>query len=202
METEKAGVYSIYCKPTKKYYIGSSKNIKLRLKQHRDMLCNGTHHSIKLQNDYDKYGIDSFEFSTLLNCNYADAMKKEREFINVFHAEENGYNCTGSQLRSVVEAKENRFSKLIKKYISNTYRDDGNVYCYELWSFCNNTFGTFKEFIKWIKPDNNKSIYAGKLLADDTTCVLMNIVKEDLCITIVDSNNYDENKSEYIIVDF
>ena len=202
MQEYKSGVYSIFCKDTGKYYIGSSKDVKARITTHKDMLYKGTHHSIKLQNDYDKYGSTSFEYSVLIYCNYSDALKKEREFINAFHAEQNGYNCTGNQLKNNVQLREKRYSSLIMEYIKNTYVSTGDVYCYELWSFIEHTFLTYKELIKWLKPDSVKNIFVANKIIDTDEYVMLNIVENELCVTVVNGEKFNAENSEYIIVDF
>lgn len=59
------GVYQIFCKETKKSYIGSSSNIEKRLQTHKQHLEKGCHNSRILQKEYDKYGLDNFEFIIL-----------------------------------------------------------------------------------------------------------------------------------------
>jgi hypothetical protein len=54
------GVYCIKNTITNKVYIGSSLNIKSRLKTHIFSLKNNKHHSLKLQRSYNKYGKDNF----------------------------------------------------------------------------------------------------------------------------------------------
>lgn len=202
MENIKSGVYSIFCKDTGKYYIGSSKNIQRRITDHKNMLCNGKHHSIKLQNDYDKYGEKSFEYSVLVSCNYPEALKKEREFISIFHAEENGYNCTGNQLNNNMRLNEERYATLIMEYVKGTYISTGDVYCYELWSFIEHTFLTFRNFIKWLKPDTVKTIFVSNRIKDTDEYIMPNIIENELCITVVNRKKFNAENSEYILVDF
>ena len=61
-EPLKSGVYCIRNKATKDSYIGSSCNIKQRLKQHKVDLRAGKHHSHRLQNAWNKWGESYFEF--------------------------------------------------------------------------------------------------------------------------------------------
>ncbi|RTK98711.1 MAG: hypothetical protein EKK57_11075 [Proteobacteria bacterium] len=66
--TDSAGIYIIYCVPANKAYIGQSKNIKRRWNAHRSMLKNQCCRNPYLQNIYNKYGLDSFIFAVLENC--------------------------------------------------------------------------------------------------------------------------------------
>ncbi len=57
-----SGVYRITCLANEKNYIGSSDNIMRRLKTHERELKEGSHNNRRLQNDYNKYGSEFFEF--------------------------------------------------------------------------------------------------------------------------------------------
>ena len=57
-----SGVYRITCLFNNKHYIGSSDNVMRRLKTHERELKEGSHNNRRLQNDYNKYGAEFFEF--------------------------------------------------------------------------------------------------------------------------------------------
>ena len=75
------GVYCIKNTITNKVYIGSSLNIKSRLKTHIFSLKNNKHHSLKLQRSYNKYGKDNFLFKILELCDKKELETKEKEWI-------------------------------------------------------------------------------------------------------------------------
>jgi hypothetical protein len=56
------GVYAIVHTPTRRLYVGSSVNIEKRFIEHRADLSQGAHHCAHLQNAWNKYGSDQFEF--------------------------------------------------------------------------------------------------------------------------------------------
>ncbi len=60
-----AGIYFIECKVTNKRYIGSSKDIGIRLSKHFSELYLNTHTNKQLLNDFNKYGRDNFNFGIL-----------------------------------------------------------------------------------------------------------------------------------------
>ena len=53
-------IYKIKNIITNQIYIGSSVNIRSRIKRHFKELKDGKHHSLKLQRSYDKYGKENF----------------------------------------------------------------------------------------------------------------------------------------------
>lgn len=55
-----SGVYSIQNNVSGKMYVGSSKDIYRRWKEHKRYLNNHKHHSMDLQNDWDKQGEKDF----------------------------------------------------------------------------------------------------------------------------------------------
>lgn len=60
-------IYSIKNIKNSKIYIGSAIDYHRRKRVHLNLLKKGSHHSIKLQNSFDKYGIDNFQFNILEN---------------------------------------------------------------------------------------------------------------------------------------
>lgn len=70
------GIYKITCVNNNKVYIGSSNNINLRWQSHKSRLRRGKHNK-NLLNSYNKYGIDSFIFEILEECDVLDLLKRE-----------------------------------------------------------------------------------------------------------------------------
>jgi group I intron endonuclease len=60
---KQAGLYTITNKLDGTAYVGSSVNVTRRLRDHKNMLRNGKHHSIHLQRAWDRDGEASFEFA-------------------------------------------------------------------------------------------------------------------------------------------
>jgi group I intron endonuclease len=60
-----AGVYAIRHLATSRCYVGSTVNLQKRWQAHRRMLRNGRHHSVRLQNAWNKYSEQQFEFVVL-----------------------------------------------------------------------------------------------------------------------------------------
>jgi len=79
---KKSGVYYIYNVISKKGYIGSSKHIERRFKEHRRELNKGLHVNNLLQNSWNKYGSSSFEFKILAHCPEEYNYKLEQWFLS------------------------------------------------------------------------------------------------------------------------
>lgn len=60
-----SGVYRIVCLDNGKQYFGETSNFGRRLKEHCYSLSRGEHRNPYLQEDYDKYGPDSFSFEVV-----------------------------------------------------------------------------------------------------------------------------------------
>lgn len=86
----KSGVYGIKNKITKKVYIGSSKDLQRRFLKHFNELFHNRHRTKLLQQDFNKYGIDSFD---IIIYEYTDdnLLQKEKEF-QLLESIDNLYN--------------------------------------------------------------------------------------------------------------
>ena len=89
-----AGVYKIENKLDGRVYIGSSTNVRRRLRAHRHALRAGKHHSPHLQNAWLFHGEEAFAFSPLLWCELKDTLFYEERAIHAYKCvdKERGYN--------------------------------------------------------------------------------------------------------------
>jgi group I intron endonuclease len=122
------GIYKITNKINNKVYIGESLDIRRRWKEHLDNLNNNKHHSYKLQNDWNKYGEDNFDFrviSALDDCinSYIDkfiSLLYEHKYIKEYDSLNNGYNVEDT-LKEILNGNkiiedEKRDISILKKY--------------------------------------------------------------------------------------
>ena len=78
----KAGVYMIRNRYDRKFYIGSSQNVRARWSAHKTALRRGDHHNRYMQNVANKYGIDAFEMVQIAHCAPADLLLEEQAFLD------------------------------------------------------------------------------------------------------------------------
>lgn len=83
MGNEKCGIYQILCVVSGKSYVGSSKQISVRWRQHRGRLRKGLHTSPRLQQAWTKHGEDKFVFSVLEECAVEALFVREQHWIDL-----------------------------------------------------------------------------------------------------------------------
>jgi len=87
------GVYQIRNLVNGKLYIGSAaKSFHVRWYDHKHKLNKGSHHSVRLQRAWNKYGADSFVFEVLLVCEPSECLASEQVFLDRLCSHLNGYN--------------------------------------------------------------------------------------------------------------
>ena len=77
-----SGIYKITNIVTNDCYIGSALNLRKRKSKHFSDLKLNKHFATYLQNSYNKYGIDSFQFEILVKCPKEYLIKLEQWFLD------------------------------------------------------------------------------------------------------------------------
>lgn len=97
MNKFKAGIYKIEHIASGKLYVGSAVHIGRRWIVHVRNLRAKTHHSIKMQRAWNKYGADAFAFSILENVDDLDRLlEMEQKWLDLTRSAVRGYNMTPS----------------------------------------------------------------------------------------------------------
>lgn len=103
------GIYCIENLVNHKKYIGQSINIERRWKGHKTELKNHRHFNYHLQQSWNKYGEDNFEFTVIEECIEEDLDAREIYWIIKYQCadKEYGYNLTdgGSKGRQTEETR-------------------------------------------------------------------------------------------------
>jgi group I intron endonuclease len=79
---QKSGIYKIVNKIDGKYYVGSSQNIKYRWERHKSNLNKNKHWNKHLQNAYNKYGRDNFEYVVIEYVTISELLKTEQVYLD------------------------------------------------------------------------------------------------------------------------
>lgn len=82
---KRSGVYCICNKINRKCYVGSSINISSRLSRHKWELTHNKHSNQYLQNDFNKFGLDSFVFLTLEISKPESRISREQQWLDAIY---------------------------------------------------------------------------------------------------------------------
>jgi len=94
-----SGIYQIQSKiHPERVYIGSAVNTQRRRVEHLKDLRKGVHVNIKLQNHFNKYGEQDFQFSLILECAKDFLIQREQYYIDTLNPWFNICKIAGSML--------------------------------------------------------------------------------------------------------
>ena len=110
-----SGIYMIYCVETNKPYIGRAENLDERKSEHFSNLKNGNHPCKEMQQDYDKFGAESFRYSILEKCEVSKLKHLEDYYILAYNAINTGYNKKRGDILSLTESDfENHNDEIVE----------------------------------------------------------------------------------------
>lgn len=118
---QNCGIYIIQNLINGNIYIGSSSNIKRRFSQHKSTLRHNTHKNKHLQNAWNKYGEENFEFIIIERHAYLEKIiGRENKCISLYKPEYNNIkvNLEGRFVHSE-ETKRKIGLKSKEKFIKN-----------------------------------------------------------------------------------
>lgn len=101
------GIYRI-TSPSGSFYIGSSMHVRARWSQHKRELRNGTHHNKPLQRAAEKYGVDTFVFELMSECDRATLRDVEQVALDLHKPEYNSSKSTFEALSGLWKNPEFR----------------------------------------------------------------------------------------------
>lgn len=92
------GVYAILCDVSGRYYVGSSKDMRLRFMQHASGLRSGLHANQKMRYSYNKHGANRHLFKAIDFCSVDNLGDSERHWMSELDAVKNGMNIAHDPL--------------------------------------------------------------------------------------------------------
>jgi len=193
---QKCGVYKIKNLINNKCYIGSTtKLLKYRCITHRCHLRYNRHTNQHLQNAWNKYGENNFEFSIIELCQPNKCLDREQHYIDILNPEYNilqfstgtfGYKHSDEAKKKISIAFSGKnhpaysgeyvfYHPIEKYYIGGRvyFSKKYNLKLIRIHKLCNNVSNQYKKWICLGKhttdfkyPDNIDEIYKNKLNAN------------------------------------
>lgn len=144
-----SGVYKITNMVTGDFYIGSSKDVKLRLASHKWPSKWNQHPNNPMYLDMDRYGVDSFEFQVIAEVKPEQLKETEQKFIEMMKPTYNSNRANGLGIYKYKEYqkeyhKTDKYKEYHKEYqksneYKKTHRKDSNKYNNQLCCYNNET---------------------------------------------------------------
>ena len=120
-----SGVYKITNTVTGDFYIGSSKDVKLRWESHKCPSRWNQYPNNPMYQDMKQYGVDKFVFELLEEAEENFLKEKEQQFIETLKPTYNNYNAKGLDVENYKEYQK-EYNKSDKG--KETYRKACNKY--------------------------------------------------------------------------
>ena len=98
-----SAVYKITNTITGDFYIGSSKDVKLRWMQHKRQSTWKNNPNKQLYKDIQKFGVDKFELEILEEVEIGNLKDKEQQFIETLKPTYNNNNAKGLDIKRHIE---------------------------------------------------------------------------------------------------
>lgn len=104
------GIYKI-TNPVGQIYIGQSKNLDKRIKEHKGFYKGSKHHR-KLYKSLVEFNVDAHLFEVIELCELHKLNERERHYQEVYDAVDNGLNCeyTQTELKAKIRDQQSRIN--------------------------------------------------------------------------------------------
>lgn len=168
------GIYKIENNINHKIYIGQSKDIERRWKDHRTHIYYTKNDELPLYRAFRKYGIDNFSFKIIEQCAIKDLNEREKYYIKKFDSVvPNGYNVTLGGSNSYPQKLTLEQVKEIKKLLKTTTLNQTDIS--NLFNVSQNTISDINTGYCWIDEEEEYPIRKHKFINNQP-------IKEYFCI--------------------
>lgn len=146
------GIYSITNLINQKKYIGQSRNIENRWKEHRKSINSSDKYHYPLYRAIRKYGIENFSFQVIEQCKLEELDKREQYYIDKFNTiVPNGYNQTLGGTTTVPQKLDQQKVKEIIKMLENNFLSQEEIA--QKFNVSQNTISDINSGYTWIQED-------------------------------------------------
>lgn len=113
---KKIGIYKVTCMKNGKIRIGHTKgDFAKRFSVYKAQLRHGYYLGEDMQNDWNNYGEENFNFEIIENCKMDELKERENYYIVKYDSIENGYNTDLNDLSKPKKSDEVRKLKHLKR---------------------------------------------------------------------------------------
>lgn len=148
-------IYRITNIQTNQCYVGITEDFKRRKNKHIKELKSQTHHSPKLQNAWNCWGEENFEWTVReVKINqYDDLYDLEIEEIKKFNSYENGYNCNSGGRISNWKQKVKNEDVIKFLCVQWKYGDGYGKTCEEIFGWSKGTASAAKRKVRFVEAN-------------------------------------------------
>ena len=120
------GIYKITNTVTGDFYIGSSKDVKKRWREHKCPSSWKRFPNNQLYKDMQKYGLDKFEFQVIEEVEPDSLKVAEQQFIETLKPTYNSNRANGWDIERYKEYKKEYMKEYMKEYNKSDKRKESN----------------------------------------------------------------------------
>lgn len=120
-------IYKIVCTTNSKFYIGRAVNFEKRMSIHKSRLRNNKHINKHLQNMWNKYGEQSFQFLIIENCQQTHLIEREQYYLDLYINDKNCVNISKSSNNNTSSSNIETRKKISASNMGKKHTDEAKL---------------------------------------------------------------------------